>query len=120
MVTLILICSFVGYQIVHAATGGGTATIAKDGGTAGAGVSVERATSHIFTTTLTIDTLGMTLGASSPTFTIPNDFTVPTTHPVATAGGVDADGKWSVTTITGGGCAVDSSPSAPITVAAGW
>ena len=103
---------------VFAATGGGTATIAKDGGAQGAGVSVEKSTSHTFTTVLTIDVSGMTLGAASPTFTIPAGFTAPNASPVATAGDVNADGKWSVVSGTGS-CVVDSAPGSLTTVAAG-
>ena len=120
--SFILVVVFSGYKIVQAATGGGTATIAKDvvdGGTQGAGVSVEQNTSHTFTAVLTINSSGMTLGAASPTFTVPTGFTVPTTHAVATAGDVDVDGEWSVTTITLGGCTVSSAPGSAITVATG-
>ena len=101
---------------VFAATGGGTATIGKDGGAQGAGVSVEQSTSHVFAVVLTIPGAGMTLGAASPTFTIPTGFTAPNLHSVATAGDVNADGKWSV---VASGCTVDSSPSSLTTVASG-
>jgi len=103
---------------VLATTGGGTATIAVDGGTAGSGVTVIQSTSHTFAVVLTIPGAGMTLGASSPTFTIPTGFTAPTLHAVATAGDVNADGKWSVLA-SGGGCAVDSAPGSSTTVASG-
>jgi len=119
IVALVLVCGFV-FPIpkVLAATGGGTATIAVDGGSQGAGVTVVQSTTHIFTTVLTIDTNGMTLGASSPTFTIPTGLTAPTTHAVATPGLVNADGQWSVVA-NGGGCAVDSSPVSSTTIASG-
>src|SRR3989344_1587273 len=83
---------FTGYNnIVRAATGGGTATIAVDGGAQGAGVTVVQSTSHTFTAVLTINVSGMTLGAASPTFTIPTGFTAPNASPVAVAGDVNAD-----------------------------
>lgn len=114
---LILVSSFPSaIPKVLAATGGGTATIAVDDGTQGAGVTVVQSTSHTFTTVLTIPTGGMTNGASSPTFTIPTDFTAPNTHAVATAGLVVADGQWSV---VAGGCTVDSSSSSSTSVASG-
>src|SRR3989338_9460952 len=119
--SFILVVVFSGYKIVQAATGGGTATIAKDvvdGGTQGAGVSVEQNTSHTFTAVLTINSSGMTLGAASPTFTVPTGFTVPNASPVAVAGDVNADGKWSVVSGTGS-CVVDSAPGSPNTTATG-
>ncbi len=117
--TLILICSFT-FLVpkVLATTGGGTATIGVDGGAQGANVTVVQSTSHTFTTVLTIPGAGMTLGAASPTFTIPTGFTAPTTHAVANSGLVNADGKWSVVA-SGGGCTVDSSPVSSTTVASG-
>lgn len=115
-VALFLISSFSGYQIALATTGGGTATIAVDGGSQVAGVTVAQSTSHKFSTVLTIPGAGMTLGAASPTFTIPTGFTAPTLHAVANSGLVDADGKWSVVAI---GCTVDSAPTSLTTVASG-
>src|SRR3989344_262845 len=110
---------FTGYNnIVRAATGGGTATIAVDGGAQGAGVTVVQSTSHTFTAVLTINVSGMTLGAASPTFTIPTGFTAPNASPVAVAGDVNADGKWSVVSGTGS-CVVDSAPGSPNTTATG-
>ncbi|MFZ2187771.1 MAG: hypothetical protein WAV46_04070 [Candidatus Moraniibacteriota bacterium] len=123
IVTLVLAGGFASsVPKVLAATGGGTATIAKDGGAQGAGVTVVQSTSHIFTTVLTINSSGMTLGAASPTFTIPTGFTAPTLHAVATTNDVDADGKWSVVAAAGsgtGGCTVSSDPASSITVASG-
>lgn len=118
-VALILAGIFIGYKVVQAATGGGTATIAVDGGSQGAGVTVVQSTSHIFTAVLTINVSGMTLGAASPTFTIPTGFTAPNLHAVATAGDVNADGKWSVVAGGPGGCTVDSAPGSLTTVASG-
>src|SRR3989344_5398673 len=110
---------FTGYNnIVRAATGGGTATIAVDGGAQGAGVTVVQSTSHTFTAVLTINVSGMTLGAASPTFTIPTGFTAPNASPVAVAGDVNADGKWSVVSGTGS-CVVDSAHGSPNTTATG-
>lgn len=105
-----------------AATGGGTATINVDSGAQGAGVTVIQSTSHTFKTVLTINVSGMTLGAASPTFTIPTGFTAPNLHAVATAGDVDVDGEWSVVAAAGsgvGGCTVDSAPGSALTVASG-
>ncbi len=103
---------------VFATTGGGTATIGLDGGAQGASATVVQSTSHIFTTVLTIPGAGMTLGAASPTFTIPTGFTAPNLHSVAIAGLVVADGQWSVVA-NGGGCTVDSSPLSSTTVSSG-
>jgi len=114
----VLMGVFSGYQITQAYTGGGTATIAVDGGGNVSGVTVTKSISHIFTTILTIDTTGMTLGAASPTFTIPTGFTVPTTHAVATAGEVNTNGMWSVVSGTGS-CVVDSAPTSSTTTATG-
>lgn len=119
VVVSILVVSLVSItQKVLAATGGGTATIGVDGGSQSAGVTVVQSTSHTFATVLTINTSGMTLGAASPTFTIPTGFTAPNTNAVATAGAVDVDGEWSVVA-SGGGCTVDSSPVSSTTVASG-
>lgn len=116
---LILVSSFAAsIPKVLAATGGGTATIGVDGGAQGAGVTVVQSTSHKFTTVLTINVSGMTLGAASPTFTIPTGFTAPNANPVATAVGVDADGEWSVVAGTGS-CVVDSAPGSLTTIASG-
>lgn len=122
-VALVLVGFFGSHQVVRAATGGGTATIADTTGTPGvegasAGVTAERATSDVFTVVLTISGSGMTLGAASPTFTVPTGFTAPNTHAVATAGDVNADGKWSVVSGTGS-CVVDSAPGSLTTTATG-
>ena len=95
---LILVSSFPLVPKVSAAAGEGTATIAVDGGAQGAGVTVVQSTSHVFTVILAVGTPGMTLGASSPTFTIPTDFTAPHANGgaavPANAGQVDVDGEW--------------------------
>ena len=110
ILALVFVGSFAEYKIALASTGGGTATIAVDNGTPSSGVTVIRGTSHTFTIVLTIPTGGMTLGATSPTFTIPDGFTAPNNHAVATIGEVNTDGMWSATT-TGAGCTVSSDPA---------
>ncbi|HUC88594.1 MAG TPA: hypothetical protein VMR49_01000 [Candidatus Paceibacterota bacterium] len=116
---LLLTLSFIFPNIGQAVGGQGTATI--DGSAPGGNVTVTTATSHKFTIVLTIGVSGITANAQNPTFTIPAGFTAPNTNPVANAGLVDADGKWSVTATgssNGGTCTVNT-PDAGLTIASG-
>ncbi|MDP2651927.1 MAG: Ig-like domain-containing protein [bacterium] len=98
VIALVFVGSFAGYQIAQAVGGQGSANI--NGGVPGGNVTVERATSNIFTVVLTVGASGITTTAPSPTFTIPAGFTTP--HPAggavvpSNASEVDVDGEWYV------------------------
>jgi hypothetical protein len=116
VVFLLLVLIFTLPNSTLAVRGEGTATIAKDGGVQGAGVSVVQSTSHVFTIVFTVGDSGITANAENPTFTIPAGFTAPDATYVANAGLVVADGDWSV--IGGGTCLVES-PVVGLTKAVG-
>ena len=96
-----LALTLVSAPVTKAVTGEGTATFF------GGGVSqtVNISSSNSFVVVLTVGASGIATDAANPTFTLPAGFTAPAATPVANAGLVDADGKWSAVA-SGGTCAV--------------